>query len=193
MTRVATSAFAGWRESLCALLAMFTVGVSPAGAQNVTEASLETAFVFNFAVFTEWPQGLVPQAGSLVACVLGDDHLADALDRAVEGRHVSGHPVTVMRVTVDGPLRSCHVLYVSGLSALQIGAALALVRDAPVLTVSDTDDFAQRGGIAHLFVDKGRMRFDINLGLARRCRLHLSSKMLALAARLLDGPGASPP
>jgi hypothetical protein len=39
-----------------------------------------------------------------------------------------------------------------------------------------------------VFVENGKMRFDLNLELAKRARLQLSSKLLVLAARVHDGP-----
>jgi hypothetical protein len=190
MNRVLTSAFRCWRPANAAL-ALVLLCASGARAQNVTEPSLKAAFLFNFATFTGWPQDALPETGSFVACVLGDDRLGDALEGAVKGRQVSGRAIVVSRVQSEGPLRSCHLLYVSGVSATQIAAALTTVRDAPILTISDADDFAQSGGIAHLFVENGRMRFDINLGHARRSRLQLSSKLLALATSVLDTPAVT--
>ena len=56
-----------------------------------------------------------------------------------------------------------------------------------VLTISDVDNFAQRGGIAQMFVENGKMRFELNLDVARQSRLELSSKLLVLAARVHEG------
>jgi hypothetical protein len=61
------------------------------------------------------------------------------------------------------------------------------VRGLPILTISDGEDFARLGGIAHIFVETGKMRFALNLELAKRSRLQLSSKLLALATRVYDG------
>jgi hypothetical protein len=78
----------------------------------------------------------------------------------------------------------------SGVTKTQITAIVAAVRGVPVLTISDTDDFARGGGIAQMFVENGKIRFDINLDVAKESRLQLSSKLLALAAHLRGGPGA---
>jgi hypothetical protein len=59
-----------------------------------------------------------------------------------------------------------------------------------VLTIGDIDGFTSLGGIAHVFVENGRMRFELNLERAKLSRLQLSSKLLALAARIHDGSGA---
>ena len=61
-----------------------------------------------------------------------------------------------------------------------------------MLTISDIDDFLRIGGIAHVFGENGKMRFEFNLGLARRSRLQLSSKLLSLAARVDEGATPKP-
>jgi len=162
---------------------------SAAQAQDVTEPSLKAAFVYNFAKFIEWPSDALPAATSFTACVLGDGPVLDALERTVKGRLLSGRSVSVSRVTVDGPLRSCHLLYVSGVTAAQASAVVLVVKGAPVLTISDIDDFTPLGGIAHVFVENGRMRFELNLDRAKLSRLQLSSKLLTLASRVHDGRG----
>jgi hypothetical protein len=177
-----------WRAVAAALLIAAAAPV--ARAQDVTESALKAAFVYNFAKFTEWPDDVLPAAGAFTACVLDDGPVGSALERAVKGRLIGGRPVTVQHVHPgSNTLRTCHLLFVSGLNAAQLGSVIASVRGAAVLTISDIDDFARIGGIAHVFVEDGKMRFDLNLDLARRSRLQLSSKLLALAARVHDGSG----
>lgn len=179
-----------WWRCTAAVLAASLLHAPPAHTQDVTEPSLKAAFIYSFAKFTEWPAEGLPSTAAFNACVLGDQAIGDALERIVKGRTLSGHVISVSRVPPDGLLRSCHLLYVSGVSALQIAAIAATVRGLPVLTIGDADDFA-RLGVAHVFVENGKMRFNLNLELAKRSRLQLSSKLLALAARVYDGPGTA--
>ena len=72
------------------------------------------------------------------------------------------------RVALDGPLRTCHLLYVSGVTAAQVSAIVTIVKGAPVLTISDIDDFAPLGGIAHMCVEDRRMRF-ASMSIERNC------------------------
>ena len=55
-----------------------------------------------------------------------------------------------------------------------------------MLTVSDTRDFVQRGGIIGLRENRERIAFDISLANARRANLRISSKLLSLA-NVVDG------
>jgi len=168
------------------VLAAFALCGSIGRAQDVTEPSLKAAFVYNFAKFTEWPQDVLSGGAPFNACVLGDAPIGDALERSVKGRQLGGRTIAVLRVAPDGPLKSCHLLYMSGLKTAQIVTVVEALRGVPVLTISDVDDFARLGGIAHVFVENGKMRFDLNLELAKRARLQLSSKLLVLAARVHD-------
>ncbi len=167
---------------LLLLLSPHTVG------QDVTEVSLKAAFIYNFTKFTDWPAEVLAPSAPLLACVLGDPAMADALARAVKGRDAGGHGFGVSRVTAsDAALKTCHLLYVSGVPVGQAVEVTNGLQTTPVLTISDIDNFANRGGIAQFFFENGRMRFAINLGAARRARLQLSSKLLALAV-IVDPP-----
>jgi hypothetical protein len=158
-------------------------------AQDVTEPALKSALVFNFAKFTSWPQDALPRNASLVACVLGSPDVAEALQRAVKGRLLDGHSITVSSRDVRDPhpsLRSCHLLYIAGHDPRPYARLLVELRGAPVLTIVDIDDAAASGGIAALFVENGRMRFQVDNGLARQGRLEISSRLLSLASAVRD-------
>jgi hypothetical protein len=173
------------------LTAAYLLCTSIVRAQDVTESSLKAAFIYSFAKFTEWPQEVLPSTAIFSACVLGDSPIRNALERTVKGRLLLGRGISVSQVQLDGKLRSCHLLYVSGVTAAQVTAVVAAVRGAPVLTISDVDDFVRQGGIAQMFVENGKMRFDLNLEVAKRSRLDLSSKLLVLAAHVREASKAA--
>ena len=153
-----------------------------AAAQDVTEPALKAAFIFNFAKFTEWPAEVMTTGEPLVLCVLGDAAIGEALERAVKSRTVLGRRMDVSQAPSNGPPREgCHILYVSGVTASQAAKLVAGLRDAPVLTISDADGFTQVGGITQFFFAHGQLRFNVHLESAKRARLRISSRLLALA------------
>ena len=152
----------------------------PASAQDVTEAVLKAAFIYNFAQFTDWPIDAVPVAKPFVLCVLGDDAVGGALVRVVKARQIGGHDVSVS-IVATAPARECQVLYLSRVSADQAANFVAIVQDAPVLTISDVEGFTNMGGIAQFYFEHGRLRFMIRLRSAKQARLQISSRLLALA------------
>ena len=176
------------RHVILAVLSGFLLFCATAAVgQDVTESSLKAAFIHNFVKFTEWPRDVLPPAAPLVACVLGDPAFVDVLGNYVKGHPVDGHDIVVSRVTLDAPMpRSCNLLFVSGITARQASRLVVALNGAPVLTLSDVEQFAQVGGMAQLYVEGGTIRFRVNLDNATRSRLQFSSRLLALAKLVKD-------
>jgi hypothetical protein len=163
----------------CATLVLI---LRPGGlvAQEVTGPALKAAFLFNFVKFTTWPQDVLPDAAPLLMCVVNAPAIGSALGEAVQGRVVAGHAIRVSQPTDIAGLRGCHVLFVSGPRAAAL-KVMAVVREAPVLTVSDVPSFTAEGGIAQFHLQQGQLRFAFGIDAARAARLQISSKLLALA------------
>jgi uncharacterized protein DUF4154 len=180
---------------LCAVLTVLMVGAVPARALAVGDvvavSALKAAFLYNFAKFSEWPADVLVPGQRLAMCVVGDAAVADALGETIKGHAIDGHELTVTVLKADESASGCHLLYVSAPETKRSAVLLLAARSLSVFTVSDADQFAESGGIAQLIVENGRMRFAINLDAAQRVRVHLSSKLLALAKIVKDNGNAS--
>ncbi len=162
-----------------------------ASSQALSEPALKAAFLYNFTKFTAWPAETTPPGAALTLCAIGDGAIVGMLQQIVTGHPIDGHDVKLVAMAADGPLRTCHVLYLAGDDARRDGEVLERVKTAPVLTVGETDRFARTGGVARLFVDGGKMRFAINVDAAQRAHLRISSKVLALGVVVRDENSAS--
>jgi hypothetical protein len=134
------------------------------------EYAVKAAFLTKFAAFVSWPSAAAAPAR---LCVVGEDPFGPALEAAARGQ------VAVRRMPVVDRAAGCQVLYVSGSSKQSVGQALAAVRGAPVLTVTDAARGPQRGMI-HFVVFQDRVRFHIDAAQASESGLAISSKLLAL-------------
>jgi hypothetical protein len=156
-------------------------------AQDVSTPALTAALLFNFVKFTTWPPDLLRNGAPIIVCVGGNDSVADALVQLTQNRTVEGHPLSIRRTRLDRPLTECHVVYGASLDGTSARALVNALADRPILTVSDREDFAERGGVANFYVDGGRMRFAINPAAADRARLRISSRLLTLAKLVGEG------
>jgi hypothetical protein len=175
-----------------AVLTAMLLWTGPIDAQSVTAQALKAAFLYNFAKFAEWPADVLAPAQRLSLCVVGDDAVADAIEQIIKGRAVEGHELTVQIVKPEGPLRSCHLLYVGGRDAKRSSQILQGLQNSPVFSVGESDHFAESGGVAQLILEGDRMRFAFNVASIQRARLHVSSKLLALATIVKDAYDARP-
>jgi hypothetical protein len=189
-TRLA-GAFVFACTSACLLLtADFSSYAGPLQSSSApSQAQIGAAFVFNFAKFTEWPPQTLPNAMSPVTvCFVGAEDIRAAFQSITAGKDVNGHPVLVRNAKAAAEVRECQVVYVDASSSAVLMDVLKNARQSCTLAIGTSEDFLTRGGIIRLLVENNRMRFDVNVGAAGRTKIHLSSKLLALARSVVDLP-----
>ena len=155
-----------------------------APAASLTEAEAKASFLYNLALFVEWPPSGA-EGQPLVIGSAGSNAVVTAL-RAVEGRIVNGRPVQVKTLRTGDDARKCQVLYVAELDS-DGTAWLAQVEKAPVLTVGDDEEFLRAGGMVRVTFRNARLKFDIDVGRTDRGGLKISSKVLGMARVVRDG------
>lgn len=146
------------------------------------EYAVKADYLVKLAAFIEWPAAAFASASSpVVVCAAGEEPFGPVLERALQGQRVGQRPVALRRMaTVDGR-GDCQVLYLAGSKAQSVADGLAAVRDAPVLTVTDSRSSGPARGIVHFVIDQNRVRFHIDEQGAARNGLTVSSKLLSLA------------
>ena len=169
----------GW---CLALLLMLLSG--PIHADTAAEDNVKAGFILNFAKFTEWPAAALA-GGELRVCGLGAQPLSGKLSQ-LQGRQVQGREIKVRAPARPEEWRDCHVLFVPAGDEARVDALLRTLGQTAVLTVSDSAEFTQAGGMIGLKQRAGRIRFDINLAAARRVGLGLSSHLLKLADEVMQ-------
>jgi hypothetical protein len=169
------------RDLLLPLMMWALAGATPPGntpAQS-PEYQLKAVFLFNFAQFVEWPASAFPESDTpLGICILGEDPFGGYLDETVRGETVANHPLTVRRYRTVNEIKGCHILFVSRQEQGRVAEIVDSLKGRSVLTVSDAERFASRGGMIRFVTDHNRIRLRINLEAARAAKLTLSSKLL---------------
>ena len=160
-----------------ALTAFATVAVS----DDLPEYRLKAAFLYNFALFTEWPADI---GATLKLCVYGRDPFGEEID-ALQGKPVGARRMAVHRVTTVEGLTVCQIVFIAAPSADGIARVLSTLRGATVLTIADTPGAVQQGVALNMTVEKNKITFEANLTAARAANLKLSSKLLSLATEVL--------
>lgn len=154
-------------------------------AEPTYEYKVKAAFLLNFARYAKWPADATEQVhGEIIFCVLGPDPFGGALERTVSGRNVGGRPLSIKKFSAPDPmLNACRVAFVGKQDLSKENAWLAALRDLPVLTVGESADFLERGGVIR-FVVATSVKFEVNLDAARHAGLSLGSRLLPFASRI---------
>jgi hypothetical protein len=147
-------------------------------------ADIEAAYLLNFARYVDWPpEVFADPAAPLDICAVESPAVEQALRRVTEGRTVHGRPVRVTVVRSSEEAVPCHVAYFGGDPVTGLRRPPPEWAGRPVLTVGEGEEFLTRGGIVGFVLDGETVRFAIDQDAARRARLRVSSRVLALAVR----------
>lgn len=181
----AASRAARWmRALLCMAFGLLLLDSLNAYGQSVPsrEYQVKAVFLFNFTQFVDWPPAAFSEdTTALVIGVLGDDPFGSYLDDIVRGEQVNNRRLTIRRYSHAEDVHACQVLFISRSEQKNMEQALAALKGTDVLTVSDADAFAARGGMIQLATEHGKIRLKINVNAARASSLTISSKLLRSA------------
>lgn len=153
---------------------------APTAPAEHSEAEVKAAFVYNFAKFVEWPSASFASNGTLQVCLLGPDALEGQLE-LLAGREAQGREIAIRSLASAKDWSGCHILFLGQSNDSQRRQSLMTLGNAAVLTISDSPDFARKGGMIGLWVKDQRVQFSVNLGLTQQAGLKLSPRMLQLA------------
>lgn len=170
-----------WFAALLAAAAMLAAA-PPARPQDTLEAPLKATFLYRFGDFITWPEtAFADPSAPLDICVIGADTFGDVLDRAVAGQQAGGRTLAVHRFATLNAFAPCHIAFITGSPSQSVGQALASVRGAPVLTVTDAAAGASAHGMMHFEVVDNRVRFHVDENAAADSGLVVSSRLLGVA------------
>ena len=174
--------FAMLRRLPALALLVLLSSLVPARAEDPAEYRLKAAFLFNFALFTEWPAEV---GGVLNLCIYGSDPFGKEID-TLQGKAVGGRTIELQRKPSDESLTSCQIVFIAAPAIGSLPRLLERVRGHSVLVVADSVGAARRGAALNLAVDQNKVSFNANLQAARSAGLTLNAKLLRLAAEVIQ-------
>jgi len=153
-----------------------------AAAESASEYQVKAAFLFNFAKFVEWPpESFAAEGDSLALCIFGEDPFGTRLDELVTGEKIAGRTLAVRRIRRLSELKPCHIVFLSRAERGRVPEVLASLHGGDVLSVGESERFAEQGGIIQLYLEGNKVHFMVNLDALERTRLKMSSKLLRVA------------
>jgi hypothetical protein len=159
----------------------------PAQTPAVAEYRAKANYLANFPSFVEWPaEALPPGNAPFLVCVFGEFSFGTSLAEITRGTTVRERRLEIRWVRKAQELAACQILFVSRSEQKRYTQALEAVRGKTVLTVGETPEFLEAGGILSFSGQQGTIQFDVNLAAASKAHLKISSRLLALARRVVN-------
>ena len=186
---------AGWRKlilqrlyscekfrqvSLLALALLSSENLVPAFADAVEEYTAKSVLALNLARFTDWPSEVDKgHNGTIHLCVLGDTVVQDAFI-LIDKKQIDHKTLSVLNINKRMQLNQCHVLYI-GAETINPKQFFEESQYRHVLTIGETDDFLEQGGMVYLEMTDTKINLHINLRATQEAGVRISSRVLKLA------------
>lgn len=150
-----------------------------AAPAEAPEYAVKAAYIYNFARFVDWPP--TESFKTLTVCVYGKSPIAGFLDEVARGNTVRNLPIEIRRIAEeDENCGNCQIVFIGSATKTRIHSVLGALKGRPVLTIGESEEFAEFGGMLTLVIEGGRTRFDINLDSLAGAHLTASSKLIQL-------------
>ena len=183
-SNIFSNRFARPAKLMLAVVFLAIASLGPVFAQS--EAGVKTAFLYNFAKFTEWPaSAFAGDSAPITVGFVGADSLADTFEKNVTGKNANGRDFAVKKLSGAAGVESCQIVFVG--DASQAAAVVAATKGKPVLLVGDSGGFAAAGGMITFVVTDGKVSFDLDLGAINAGGLKLDAKLRQVARNVKGG------
>lgn len=179
---------AGWMLGCAAGTGAYAqIPVLPASAPTADEA--KAAHLHRFAGFVEWPAASFASPESpIVVGIAGAAAVEKELAHIVAGRLVQNRGMQVIELSEPRQGMNLHILMIGRGAWKRASEWLAAVKGQPVLVVTDLSRGLERGAALGFIETDGRLRFEASVPAAEAAGLRLSSRLLALAERVVKAP-----
>ena len=142
---------------------------------------VKAAFLVKFIKYIEWPSSNYPgEIGRFKLGVFGESPIAGNLF-SIMPKAINGWQLEIIKIRTVEECLDTHMLFLSSSEIDQYAEIINALKDSSVLTVSDTKDFLDMGGMINFLIVDEMVRFEINLKAAEKSGLKISSRILKLA------------
>ncbi|MBX5461440.1 MAG: YfiR family protein [Steroidobacteraceae bacterium] len=165
--------------------ALFAHARAAAEAESVH--AVKAAFLMRFGEYVDWPAEHVFTPEATIA-VIGAPEVAAELRRMAPGRSVQGKPIAIAELRTLQQVRGHeYMLYVGEAARPAARQSLQIVteRHQPVLVVADWQGALEDGAMINFIVHDQLVRFEVSVETARAAGLRPSSRLLAVAERVV--------
>ncbi len=180
-----------WGRSLIAALVLFLCLNLPAAARSFDEYQLKAVFLYRLSLFIKWPpKAFTAVDQPFVIGIVGDDPFGTQIDRVVENEKVGQRSIEIKRYPTleDIHNASCQILFIGQSITGQWSELKQHLHGRPILTVSDSTDFARTGGMVNIQTQNHRIKIQINPKETRKAGLVVSAKLLKVARQVTSHP-----
>jgi hypothetical protein len=166
----------------------FSVFLIAAGLQvfcfgQESEYQIKAVFLEHFTRFIEWPEssGIADTSSPFIIAVIGENPFGSILEQTYTKQKIKNKKVKIPYLSTPDEITDCHILFISSSNKNILPEILSRTGDKPILTVGDTESFAEKKVLINFYLSENKIKFEINEKAVHESGLTFSYMLLNLA------------
>lgn len=147
-------------------------------AQQDVDYSIHANIIYHFTKYIDWPSN--KKSGNFIIGVVGDSPLFDELQTSLANKKAGYQNIVIKKFSASAASFNCHILFVSDDESGSFKKIAAATKGSPVLLVSETERFAQKGSCINFAIVNERLKLEINKSNIEQRDLSIASELLQL-------------
>lgn len=146
------------------------------------EYEIKAQYINLFTQYIEWPENsdVNDTLKSFRIKIIGENPFGNTLEDLTKSIKIKGKDVVFEEVNLDN-LSSCDILFISNSQKGNLQKIIDRTKGKGVILVSDSEGFASKGVFINFYIDRNRIRFEINKKAVEDEGFMISSRLLKLA------------
>lgn len=164
------------------LLFLFLIpsGLIPAVNQ---EYLVKAVFLEKFTNFVDWPKesSAYDSTKPFIIGIVGENPFGKALADVYAGQKIFNKRIEIRSILNITHCQDCQIIFIARSEKDDLPEIIKLIKDKPILTVSDTEGFAKQGVMINLYIEENTIKFEVNEPAVRQSPLKVSHLLLNMA------------
>ncbi|MDE1153331.1 MAG: YfiR family protein [Micavibrio sp.] len=158
------------------------LALSPAAAQadalTRDELKIKAGLLYNYLKYTTWPPRET-EAAYLNVCLYGGDPFRGQL-QSLDGRTAQQYTIRLLHAKTLNDIKACDALFIDAAAEKNLPDIFAVTHGQGVLTMSDIENFALRGGMVGFSMQGKHIHVVVNKSVAEKDGIHIQPSMLKM-------------
>lgn len=147
------------------------------------EYTVKAVFLEKFTRFVNWPEasGMADTSKPFVIAIIGENPFDPPLEQLYARQKIRGKKVEIRHLAGLNAISDCHLLFIATSMKTRLPGILDATRNKPILTVGDTEGFAEPGVLINFYFADDKIRFEINESAVQASPLSMSYLLIQVA------------
>lgn len=153
-------------------------------ADSTKANKVKVAYIYKIPKFIKWPSH-VSRMNTINICVLGKDPFNGTLSY-LKDRKVNNKIISITQITKNDNIEALSKCQIAYLSSITLNEKLrTVINENNILTISDSENFLELGGMIALENKLGKISLGINLKSTSQAKIKVRSNLLEIANKVI--------